>query len=285
MGLPLPAPGGDLGSQRELCGGKSDAGMSYPGGKGASGAIQQIINQQPPHRVYIEAFLGGGAVMRAKRPASVNFGFDLDSAAIDNFNDVAGGIANLAVVDAIQWLESPPFSLRADTLVYCDPPYLLATRAHQRIYRCELTDLQHRRFLRVVRSLNCMVQISGYYSSLYAEMLGDWRLVTFQVATRGTPITGKMATECLWMNYPAPAALHDYRYLGGNFRERERIKRKTSRWLCRVNRLPQLERLALLSALSAAPAPIAQNGGPGSRAENSDGARCDRTSENTAVLQ
>ena len=34
-------------------------------------------------------------------------------------------------------------------------------------------------------------------------------------------------TEYLWCNYPAPMALHDYRYLGKDFRERERIKRMT----------------------------------------------------------
>ena len=40
--------------------------------------------------------------------------------------------------------------------------------------------------------------------------------------TRG----GRLATEWVWMNYPEPIALHDYRYLGEDFREREPIKRK-----------------------------------------------------------
>jgi hypothetical protein len=34
--------------------------MTYPGGKGGAGVYQMIINQIPPHRVYIEPFLGGG---------------------------------------------------------------------------------------------------------------------------------------------------------------------------------------------------------------------------------
>jgi DNA adenine methylase len=33
-------------------------------------------------------------------------------------------------------------------------------------------------------------------------------------------------------------ALHDYRYLGEDFRERERIKRKKQRWTDRLERLP-----------------------------------------------
>ena len=50
--------------------------MSYNGGKGNS--YHKIINRIPPHRVYIEPFLGGGAVMRKKRPAKINIGLDLD---------------------------------------------------------------------------------------------------------------------------------------------------------------------------------------------------------------
>lgn len=51
------------------------------------------------------------------------------------------------------------------------------------------------------------------------------------------------------MNYAAPKRLHDYRYLGNDYRERERLGRKTKRWIERLNRLPELERQALLSAI------------------------------------
>ena len=61
-----------------------------------------------------------------------------------------------------------------------------------------------------------------------------------------------MATEYVWMNYPAPIALHDYTFLGDNFRERERIKRKKQRWVSRLSNMPRLERQALLSAIQEA---------------------------------
>jgi len=51
--------------------------MPYPGGKSGSGTYQRIICQIPPHQVYIEAFLGGAAIMSLKKPANLNIGIDL----------------------------------------------------------------------------------------------------------------------------------------------------------------------------------------------------------------
>src|SRR5688572_3474999 len=34
--------------------------MAYPGGKGAAGVHQRVINQIPSHKLYIEPFLGAG---------------------------------------------------------------------------------------------------------------------------------------------------------------------------------------------------------------------------------
>ena len=52
--------------------------MAYPGGKAGDGVYQRLISLMPPHEVYIEPFLGGGAIMRHKRPALLNIGIDLD---------------------------------------------------------------------------------------------------------------------------------------------------------------------------------------------------------------
>lgn len=218
--------------------------MSYPGGKGGSGVAQSIINQQPPHRVYIEPFLGAGAVMRAKRPAETNIGIDLDSAVTARFSDGRQPWVTIIHGDAIRWLQSHPPT--ADTLIYADPPYPMESRKHARpLYDCEMTDSQHVRLLETLLNLPCMVQISTYPNALYAKLLDDWRLYTFQGWSRGGP-----QTEHLYMNYGPPQALHDYRFLGADFRERERIQRKTKRWTARIAALLPLERLALMSAMA-----------------------------------
>jgi len=54
------------------------------------------------------------------------------------------------------------------------------------------------------------------------------------------------------MNYPEPTRLHDYRYLGNTYRQRDRIKRKKARWVRRLQQMQPLERYAFLAALEEA---------------------------------
>lgn len=140
------------------------------------------------------------------------------------------------------WIHQPT------TFVYADPPYLPYTRTSDHRYRFEYTIDDHVRLLNELNSLDCMVMISGYNSRLYNDHLSHWRKYEFRAMTRG----GSQRTECLWMNYPEPAALHDYRYLGHTFRERERIKRLKTRWATRWRNMPRLQRQAVLAAIQEA---------------------------------
>ena len=235
----------------------SDArGMVYPGGKNGAGVYQTIINLMPPHEVYIEPFLGSGAIMRQKRPARLNIGIDLDAAVIARFNDDAGGIAvagdarssifSFRQGNGISFLQS--YSFTGSELVYCDPPYMHETRGRTDLYRFEMDDQHHAVLLHTIKALPCRVIISGYWTQRYADLLKDWTATSFEAMTRG----GRTATEWLWFNFSEPVALHDYQYLGQDFRERERIKRKKQRWVNRLHMMPALERRALLHAITEA---------------------------------
>lgn len=282
--------------------------MTYPGGKGGSGVAQTLISLMPPHNVYIEPFLGSGAVLRAKLPARLrNVGIDvsrealeLTLAAIDGdwdlvatemafpagtggsddeisqyvpgpivvSSDSAGETGKpddayrrptpkleLLQADAIGWLYEHREHLPASALVYCDPPYVRSSRRKSRaLYEFEMTDEQHTELLGVLKSLNCMVLLSGYESELYTQELVGWNHLTFHTTNRA----GARTTEHVWFNYPKPVELHDYRYLGNGFRERERIKRKMKRWATRLERMPDLERQALLWAVTVRSATVAR---------------------------
>lgn len=215
--------------------------MNYPGGKG--GVFQKLINLMPPHEVYIETHLGGGAVMRNKGVARSNIGIEIDAAVIEMWTKQQPIGFELVHDDAVNYLRRYHFT--GKELVYCDPPYLRETRKkRERLYKYDYSREQHRELLEVLKSLSCMVMISGYESSLYKEWLKGWHTHSFQAACHHG-----VATEWVWMNYSPPEELHDYRYLGNTFRERERIKRKTERWVARLQSMAVLERQALLSAM------------------------------------
>lgn len=224
---------------------------TYIGGKGGSGVYQKIINQIPPHTTYVEPFLGMGAVMRAKRPADINIGVDADVTVLDEWDrqicDRQINIPHLHLVlgCGISYIETYLFD-KPNVFVYCDPPYPLSTRGGRAYYNCEMSDQDHMRLLAVIKECRCMVAISSYPNEMYEQALADWRSITFTARTRG----GRSVTEKLWMNYPEPNQLHDYRYLGENYRERERIKKKKLRWRARLERMSALERYALLSTIA-----------------------------------
>jgi hypothetical protein len=87
--------------------------------------------------------------------------------------------------------------------------------------------------------------ISGYWSEMYAKELAGWNSTHFQAQTRQGP-----ATEWVWMNYPEPTELHDYRYIGGDFRERENIKKRLGTIKRKIGNLSEIERRALLETSS-----------------------------------
>jgi site-specific DNA-adenine methylase len=234
--------------------------MSYRGGKNGAGVFQTIICEIPPHEIYIEPFLGHGAVLRHKRPALQNLGLDIDADVVAWWQrwQEANSRLGFKIVqqDAFSFLKS--LQVQPRTFIYCDPPYPISARAQQReIYQHELTDDDHRELLSLLLAMGArsgqyanfptpMIAISSYANGIYQHMLKDWRTIEFQSCTR----SGRMATETLWMNYPAPARLHDYHFLGETYRERERIRKMQQRWRGKLTRLSALERQAMMQLLT-----------------------------------
>ena len=214
--------------------------MRYPGGKGK--CYQRIINLMPAHSTYIESHLGGGAVMRHKKPAKINIGIDQDDRVIERWREQSRA-CELVGGDATEFLRTYPF--QGDELVYADPPYLRSTRRSAgKLYRHDLEEADHVRLLEVLKGLPCMVMVSGYQSPLYDEALAGWRRVSFMAKTHV-----ELREECVWLNFEAPRHLHDGTHLGSTFRERQSVKRRHQRWIERLDRLPVAERGHLLALI------------------------------------
>lgn len=224
--------------------------MSYPGNKATSTALHRIINLMPRHSEYIEPFLGGGGILRTKLPAITNFGFELDPDVCSTTRaSLPGFVSSQALVIngcGLHFLEA--YAKHQHQLVYADPPYVLSSRRSAApIYTHEWSNSVHKRFLYWAARTDARVIISGYDSELYRRALSgaNWEFTTFRTRTRrGT------ATEFLWYNFPKPEELHDSRFLGDNFRERERIGRQQRRWVERLQRMSPAQRQALRLAIA-----------------------------------
>jgi DNA adenine methylase len=216
--------------------------MRYPGGKGGAGVHQTIINLMPAHRVYIEPFVGGGNIYERKKPALASIIIDADEVPVAHWQKHASPSTTVIHGDAISYLRQ--YKFKGNELVYCDPPYVMSSRSGRKIYAHEMTDQQHRELAITLLMLQTQVMISGYRNAIYNDAFADWNRVDFQAMTRGG-----MRTESLWMNFTPPAVPAELTFLGDNFRERERIKRKKARWAEKLRKLPAAEQAAIMEVL------------------------------------
>ena len=210
--------------------------MRYPGGKGK--CYQHIINLMPMHDTYIETHLCGGSVMRNKRPAQRNIGIDIDPKVINLWKEQFSELCELVLDDALSFLKS--YNFNGNELVYVDPPYFPDTRRNTKIYTYEYTQDDHRRLLSLLKGLPCNVMISGYDHPFYNEQLDGWRKATFSAKTHVD-----IREENIWLNFKEPSVLHDSRFYGKNFRERQTIKRRQERLYKKIQNMDPVERSEL----------------------------------------
>jgi DNA adenine methylase len=220
---------------------------TYPGGKGGDGTYQTIINSIPPHNVYIDGFLGNSAIMRYKRLAPVNVGVDVDKSVIDQWGAAVGAnnidLFNMPFLE--YWREFGHHFNFPDTFVLLDPPYPMGTKARA-YYDNEMTDVEHEKLLSAALAMKANVMICCYENELYDHFLAKWYKQFYQNKTRAGSVT-----EVLYTNYEIEdGKLHDYRFVGSNFTERQRIKRKIDRHVERLKRLPEEERNAIIQEIS-----------------------------------
>lgn len=124
-------------------------------------------------------------------------------------------IDNRCALGVIRYWDTP------DTVFYCDPPYVSATRVsgYRDAYRHECDDAHHAELVSVLLGAEGAVVLSGYDHPIYAPLdAAGWDRVEFKTAchaagrVRGSGLQGAGAalakvprTEVLWRNPKAVA--------------------------------------------------------------------------------
>lgn len=230
----------------------------YHGGKGGSGTYQTIINFIRPHDFLMIPFVGHCAVTRWIKGCKATIGFDTDINVVTSWKKMnlsrikVNNGCGIKFLEDLAILNHSPFLTDERVVIYVDPPYPLSSRKSQiPVYSNELTDQDHIRILESLKLINSKfgdkidILISTYKNKIYSELLEGWNLYKFKSTTRrGTAI------EYLYMNFTnEEGVLHDYAFIGKDYRQRERIKKKINRWVNRLNSLPPFERNAILYAM------------------------------------
>ena len=101
--------------------------------------------------------------------------------------------AQIENIDAVQLIQRYN---HADTLIYCDTPYLQNLRKRN-MYAHEMKDEKHIELIEVLKSSKSKIILSGYDNELYNSELKDW----FTAEKITTAQMGLHRTEKLWMNF------------------------------------------------------------------------------------
>lgn len=151
---------------------------------------------------------------------------------------------DLIVGDFLQYLQKRRY-FRKNTLFFLDPPYPLNTRSSNHRYKYDFTDDDHELLLSLILKSPAKVLLCSYTNPTYDFYLAGWNKISYKSKTRKG-----MRVETAYLNYEPPNRLQDYSFTGGDYRERERIKRKISREVSKLHALPVLERNAIIDKIN-----------------------------------
>ena len=88
-----------------------------------------------------------------------------------------------------------------DTLFYCDPPYLHATRGDTKAYGFEMNENQHREFAKVVNECQGKVAVSGYDHPIMDDLFKSNKWFKISGVNKTIHSTKGTRQEMLWTNY------------------------------------------------------------------------------------
>ena len=228
--------------------------IRYLGRKGSSGMYQFIINKMPKHDIFIDCFMGTGYISSIKKPAEKNYGIEISKNLCSKLSMFAGDFDIICgdVLVELPILLDISMSADIDICIYLDPPYLPETRSSFKTckYDYEFSYGQHIQLLSMLEQIskqysNVYILLSGYKSDLYMSMLANWYYFETNAMSRGGS-----RVESLWCNFdPDKLKKHQYDYVGHNFTDRQRIKRKSKRWIDNLKKMPVDERNYILESI------------------------------------
>jgi DNA adenine methylase len=134
--------------------------------------------------------------------------------AIDRLPEVHERLKNVNIehMDAVQCIRK---YANERSLIFCDPPYVAATRVAPNTYKHEYSNGQHEQLVETLLEVPGHKILSGYESPIYKPLLdAGWELLTKRVCCHASGKSKKTyRQECL---YCSPVKENENIFLGGD---------------------------------------------------------------------
>lgn len=102
-------------------------------------------------------------------------------------------IENRPAIEVIKIYDSP------QTLFYCDPPYVHASRGDSKAYGFEMSDDGHRKLAYILNQCKGKIAVSGYRCDLMDHLYKHWKRI--DSSPKRCHSIKKIRQEVLWINY------------------------------------------------------------------------------------
>lgn len=102
-------------------------------------------------------------------------------------------VENRPAVEVIRLYDS------AETLFYCDPPYLHETRGDSKAYGFEMDTAQHSELAETLKQCRGKAAVSGYRCDTMDKWYKGWK--RYDAPVKQCHSIKQLRQECLWMNY------------------------------------------------------------------------------------
>ncbi len=113
-------------------------------------------------------------------------------------------IENRPAIDIIKLYDSQ------ETLFYCDPPYVHATRGDSKAYGYEMTDDEHKKLADILNMVKGKVALSNYDCELMNRLYPAPKWCKFDASERTIHSTKGKRVEILWTNYDPSESVKGY---------------------------------------------------------------------------
>lgn len=188
-----------------------------------NGVWQRTINEIPPQDTLMIPCLGHSRVLQNIRQTGLTYGVDTDCAIINQWqNTKLDRTIKFVQADAVDFLSEFPWDKSKRYVVLIDPPHHYEWQGEK-----GYATFDHREFAQLITALksvypNISFILYHYNQDWYDNQLPGWRKVTFRLKHWEHTLYCSDSIE--------DGKLHDYSFVGDNWRERDELKKMFPRW-------------------------------------------------------